>query len=620
MAELVTLVVLLAAMVVAVPVAKRFGFGAPLGYLAAGLVVGPAGLGLVSGAGAIGHASELGVVMLLFLIGLELRPARLWVMRKSVLGLGGAQVLATGALVAALCRWGLGLPLPGAVVLGFGLALSSTAMALPMMAERGLLANQSGRNAFSVLLFQDLAIIPAVALLPLLGNGSMPQADNAWLAVAKAAVAVVAVLIGGRYLLRPIFRTVDRAGAPEIFTATALLIVIGTAVLIEEAGLSMSLGAFMAGVLLSDSEYRHEVQADIEPFEGLLLGLFFVTVGMGADIPALLAHPVRFFGLAAGLLMAKALVMLLLARVAGVPWAGAVRMATVLSQGGEFGFVLFGLAADGGAMGREQAASAMLVVTLSMLATPLLFAAEERWIAPRLLSNRPKRPFDPLPDDHPPVIICGFGRVGQVVGRVLRVRGIPFTALEQNAAQVDFVRKFGSKVYYGDPTRVELLRAAGAEKAKVLVVALDDMEQSLKVVELAKRHFPDVTIFARARNRRHAHFLMDRGVTHIVRETFDSSLRLTADVLRNMGLAEADVVRTLDTFRAHDERTLIRQHAVHQDESQLIQTSRQAAEELQALFEADRETGPAGADGANGAGANGAGNNGSGAGGARASG
>lgn len=589
MAELVTLVVLLAAMVVAVPVAKRFGFGAPLGYLAAGLVVGPAGLGLVTNVSAIAHASELGVVMLLFLIGLELRPARLWVMRKSVLGLGGAQVAVTGAVIAGLCGWILGLAWPTAVVLGFGFALSSTAMALPMMAERGLLANQSGRNAFSVLLFQDLAIIPAVALLPLLGNGTVPQADGAWLAVGKAAVAVAVVLIGGRYLLRPIFRAVDRAGAPEIFTATALLIVIGTAVLIQEAGLSMSLGAFMAGVLLSDSEYRHEVQADIEPFEGLLLGLFFVSVGMGADIPALLQHPIRFLGLALALLVVKALVMLVLARIAGVPWAGAMRMATVLSQGGEFGFVLFGLAVAGGAMAGEQASAAMLVVTLSMLATPFLFAAEERWLAPRLMTAKPKRPFDSPPDDNPRVIICGFGRVGQVVGRVLRMRGIPFTALEQSAAQVDFVRKYGSQAYYGDPARVELLRAAGADKARILVVALDDMEQSLRVVEVATRHFPNLTVFARARNRRHVHHLMDRGVTHIVRETFDSSLRMTGDVLRQMGLAEGEVTRTLDTFRAHDERTLMHQHAVHNDETKLIQTSRDAAAELQALFESDRE-------------------------------
>ncbi|MCG5239817.1 monovalent cation:proton antiporter-2 (CPA2) family protein [Azospirillum doebereinerae] len=588
MAGLVTVVVLLVAMVVAVPVAKRFGFGAPLGYLAAGLAVGPAGLGLVTNVEAIGHASELGVVMLLFLIGLELRPARLWVMRKSVLGLGGAQVGVTAALVAGLGVLALGMPVAAAVVAGFGLALSSTAMALPMLAERGLLANQSGRNAFSVLLFQDLAIIPAVALLPLLGSGSAPATGSPWVAVAEGALAVAAVLLGGRFLLRPLFRIVDRAGAPEIFTATALLVVIGTAVLIEEAGLSMSLGAFMAGVLLSDSEYRHEVQADIQPFEGLLLGLFFVSVGMGADLPALMEHPLRFIGLALGVMAAKALVLVALARIAGVPLAGAVRMGAVLSQGGEFGFVLFGLAVAGGSMAPEQASAAMLVVTLSMIATPFVFAASERWLVPRLLV-KPKRPFDAIHSDGAPVIICGFGRVGQVVGRVLRMRGIPFTALEKSAAQVDFVRKFGTQVYYGDPTRVDLLRAAGADKARILVVALAEMEESLRVVEMVRRHFPNLTVFVRARNRWHVHQLMDRGVANIVRETFDSSLRLTADVLRALGVEEAEVTRSLDTFRAHDERTLIRQHAVHHDEGRLIQTSKQAAEELQSLFEADRE-------------------------------
>ncbi|AWK86959.1 monovalent cation:proton antiporter-2 (CPA2) family protein [Azospirillum thermophilum] len=589
MAELVTVVVLLAAMVVAVPVAKRFGFGAPLGYLAAGLVVGPAGLGLVTDVGAIAHASELGVVLLLFLIGLELRPARLWVMRKAVLGLGGAQVIVTAVVVGALAAFGLGLPLPAAVVLGFGLALSSTAMVLPMLAERELLAGLSGRNAFSILLFQDLAIIPAVALLPLLGNsGAMPDADGAWLAVAKGVGAIALVLVGGRYLVRPAFRAADSAKSPEIFTATVLLIVIGTAVFVQAAGLSMSLGAFMAGVLLSDSEYRHEVRADIEPFEGLLLGLFFVSVGMAADIPALLAEPVRFIALALGLMLVKAAVLVGLGRFGGLRIGGSVRMATVLSQGGEFGFVLFGLAVSVGAMTQAQASAAMLVVTLSMLATPFLFSAEERWLAPRLIVKSP-RPFDRIETDGSPVLICGFGRVGQIVGRILRLRGIPFTALEKDAAQVDFVRRFGNKVFYGDPTRPELLRAAGAETARVLVVALADVEESLRVVEIARRHFPNLTILARARNRRHAHYLMDRGVTHIVRETLDSSLRLTGDVLQTLGLPQDEVARTLDTFRAHDERTLLRQHAVHHDETRLIQTSRQAAAELQALFEADRD-------------------------------
>lgn len=589
MSDLLTLVVLLAAVVLAVPVAKRLGFGGPLGYLAAGLVIGPGGLGLVTDVEAISHVAEFGVIMLLFLIGLELRPARLWVMRKAVLGLGGAQVVATAVLIAGAAML-LGLPREAAVVAGFGLALSSTAMVLPMLAERELLTTNAGRSAFSILLFQDLAIIPAVALLPLLGNGGvMPDAHGAWLAVLKAIAVVAAILVGGRYLLRPVFRAVDAAKTPEIFTATALLIVLGTAFLAAWAGLSMSLGAFMAGVLLSDSEYRHEVQADVAPFEGLLLGFFFVSVGMGADIKALMAEPLRYLSLALGVMALKAAVLFALARVTGMRRGGSARLSTVLSQGSEFGFVLFGLAVGVGAMTAEQSSAAMLVVTLSMIATPFVFAAEERWVAPRLII-KPSRPFDTITvDGETPVIICGFGRVGQIVGRILRLRGIPFTALEHSAAQVDFVRRFGNKVYYGDPTREDLLRAAGAEHAKVLVVALEDMEQSLRVVEVATRHFPHLVIHARARNRRHAHFLMDRGVTHFVRETFDSSLRLTGGVLEALGVSPTDAHHTLETFRAHDERTLIRQHAVHHDENRLIQTSRQAATELQSLFEADRE-------------------------------
>lgn len=590
MSGLLTVVVLLAAVVLAVPVAKRLGFGGPVGYLGAGLVIGPAGLGLVTDVGAISHVSEFGVIMLLFLIGLELRPARLWVMRKAVLGLGGAQVALTALIIAAVAVLALGLSMAAAVVVGFGLALSSTAMVLPMLAERELLTTNAGRSAFSILLFQDLAIIPAVALLPLLGTGDvMPDASHAWLAALKAVAVVAAILAGGRLLLRPVLRAVDAARTPEIFTAAALLIVLGTAFLAAWGGLSMSLGAFMAGVLLSDSEYRHEVQADVAPFEGLLLGFFFVSVGMGANVKALMERPLLYLSLALGVMALKGMVLFALARLSGLRPGGAVRLSSVLSQGSEFGFVLFGLAVGVGAMTADQSTAAMLVVTLTMIATPFLFAAEERWLAPRLIV-KPARPYDRIElDGEPPVIICGFGRVGQIVGRVLRLRNIPFTALEQSAAQVDVVRRFGNKVYYGDPTREDLLRAAGAEHAKVLVVALDDMERSLRVVEIAKRHFPHLTIHARARNRRHAHFLMDRGVTHFVRETFDSSLRLTGGVLEALGIPHHEAERTVETFRAHDERTLIRQHAVHHDENRLIQTSQQAAAELQALFEADRE-------------------------------
>ncbi|HEY0835183.1 MAG TPA: cation:proton antiporter, partial [Azospirillum sp.] len=479
---------------------------------------------------------------------------------------------------------------------GAGLALSSTAIALPLLAERDLLATQAGRDSFSILLFQDLAIIPLVALLPLLGNGgALPdQGDGLWWSIAQAVGAVLLVLAGGRLLVRPVFRLVDAARTPEIFTATALLIVLGTAALVEAAGLSMSLGSFLAGVLLSDSEYRHEVKADIEPFEGLLLGLFFVSVGVSADVAGFLANPGGMLLLGIGLVAVKAAVLLALARLAGHRAGGAVRVAAALAQGGEFGFVLFGVAVADGVMTQPQAGAAMLLVTLSMIATPFLFAAEERWLAPRL-ARRTARPFDTIDDSAdeapPPVIICGFGRVGQIVGRILRLRRIPFTALEKDAGQVDFVRRFGNQVFYGDPARPELLRAAGADTARLLVVALADVEESLTVVDTARRLFPHLRIAARARNRRHAHLLMDRGVEVIVRETFDSSLRLTEQVLESCGLPPAEVRNTIETFRAHDERTLLAQHEVHHDEARLIQSAQDAARELRGLFAADRPDG-----------------------------
>ncbi|WP_448190268.1 monovalent cation:proton antiporter-2 (CPA2) family protein [Azospirillum sp. sgz301742] len=588
-----TAIVLLAAAVLAVPLAKRLGFGSPLGYLAAGLVIGPSGLGIITDVESMAHVSELGVVLLLFLIGLELRPQRLWVMRKSVFMLGGAQVLLSAAVLAGAAL-ALGLPARAAAVAGAGLALSSTAIALPLLAERDLLATHAGRDSFSILLFQDLAVIPLVALLPLLGDGGAVAVNHgasgadAWIAVAKAAGAILIVLAGGRLLVRPVFRLVNAAKTPEIFTATALLIVLGTGALVEASGLSMSLGSFMAGVLLSDSEYRHEVKADIEPFEGLLLGLFFVSVGVSADVAGFLAAPGRMLLVMFGLVAVKAAVLFALARYAGNTPRGSVRMAAVLAQGGEFGFVLFGLATAVGAMGQEHSNAAMLVLTLSMIATPFLFAATERWLVPRLGTKTP-RAFDSIDvDGTPPVIVCGFGRVGQIVGRVLRLRGIPFTALEKSADQVDFVRRFGTKVFYGDPTRPELLRAAGADSAKVLVVALADMTECLTVVDMAQRLFPHLTIAARARNRRHAHLLMDRGVTIIERETFLSSLSLTEKVLTATGLDAGEAHRTIETFRAHDERTLERQHAIYHDEQRLIQTSQDAAKELQSLFEADR--------------------------------
>jgi glutathione-regulated potassium-efflux system protein KefB len=495
-------------------------------------------------------------------------------------------VAATAALLAA-AGLALGLAPAAALVVGYGLALSSTALVLPLLAEHELLASPAGRDAFGALLFQDLAVIPMIALLPMLGVAAGAEPPG-WLGLLQGAATLAAIFAAGRFLVGPLFRAVEAAKTRELFSATALLIVLGTALLAELAGLSMSLGAFLAGVLLSDSEYRHELQADIEPFESLLLGLFFVAMGMGADLAPLAAAPLAVLAAAAGLIAAKGAVVFALARLLGRGALAAVRAAVVLAQGGEFALVLFGFAAGGGALDAGQAQWISLVVILSMAATPILFAAEERWLAPRLDPGRPARAFDEMPDEAALVIICGFGRVGQVVGRILRMRGVPFTALDSSPEQIDVVRRFGNKVYYGDPSRSELLRAAGAERAKTLIVAVDGVEQSLKIVEVAQRDFPHMTIFARARDRRHAHLLMDRGVDTIVRETFHSSLAFTEALLVRLGLGATEARRVIETFRERDERTLREQHAIYRDEKQLIQSTQDAAAELAELLSADR--------------------------------
>lgn len=588
MHSLLTATLLLAAAAVAVPVAKRLGLGAVLGYLAAGIAIGPSGLGVVTDIASIVQVSHLGVVMLLFLIGLELRPARLWIMRKAVFGLGGAQVLACSLVLAGLAASTGLFTGPAVAVAGFAFALSSTALVLPLLAERDLLSSRAGRSAFAILLFQDLAVIPAVALLPLLGSQPVEGGESLVLSVARGAAALAGLLLAGRFLVRPLFRLVASARSQEVFTAAALLIVLGTAGLADAAGLPMSLGAFLAGVILSDSEYRHELEVDIEPFKGLLLGMFFMGVGMSMDAAPLIDRPWMVLGMTIGAMAAKMAAVFAVARLGGHGPRGALRLGAALAGGGEFAFVLFDLARDKQIMAPESLAPLGLAVTLSMVAAPLLFTASER-LAARLGGSRAARPFDTVPDIAPPVIICGFGRMGQIVGRILRSRGIPFTALDANVSQVDFVRRFGSKVYYGDPTRAALLRAAGADKARILVVALDDMEMSLKVVETARRDFPHLQILARARNRRHAHLLMDFGLGGIVRETFHSSLVLSEKVLSALGLPGDEAAHTVRVFRRHDERTLLRQHAIHRDEDRLIQSAQQAAEELRGLFEADAE-------------------------------
>jgi monovalent cation:proton antiporter-2 (CPA2) family protein len=586
---LTTLVVLLAAATIAVPLTRRAGFGSVLGYLLAGIVIGPAGLRLVTDIDAIASIASLGVVMLLFLIGLEVRPQRLWVMRRSVFGLGTAQVVISGAALAALVHT-MGIEWPGAVVLGAGLAMSSTAIVLPMLAERDLLTSLAGRDTFAVLLFQDLAFIPLVALVPLLGGDSIPDhvPDHVpWHDVARAAVAIAVILIGGRFLMRPLFRAIGGAKTPEVFTTVALLIVAGTALLATAGGLSPSLGAFMAGVLLSESEYRHELQADIAPFEGLLLGFFFISVGMSADLHLASTQPLLLVAATVSLLVAKSVIAFALARIDGLDTTNALRFGLALPQASEFSFVLLGAAVAAGALGQGDAAFATLVTAASMVATPILFAGAEAFVIPRL-RRAPAPEYDTIDAAPNPVIIAGFGRFGQIIGRVLRMHGIEFTALERNPGQVDVVRRFGTKVYFGDPTRADVLRAAGAEQAKLLVVTLDDPPGVLRAVDVAKRTFPNLAILARARNRWYAHLLMDRDVDGQVRETFYSSLHLARIALTTLGIGEEAAERAVSLFRDRDEKTLLETHAIYRDETQLIQSQQQAAEELAGLFEADK--------------------------------
>jgi CPA2 family monovalent cation:H+ antiporter-2/glutathione-regulated potassium-efflux system protein KefB len=584
---LTTLVFLLAASVVFVSISRKLGLGSILGYLVAGAVIGPSGLRLVTDIHVIQEISEFGVLMLLFLIGLELRPQRIWLMRRAVFGLGAAQVFVTGAALGGLIFFAFGLEARGAAILGLGLALSSTAIVLPMLGERDLLGSGSGRDAFAVLLFQDLASIPLVSVLPLLGDHA--ATGPIWPPLLKGAAAVAVILFGGRYLVRPLFRTIGRIKTTEIFTATALLTIAGAAVVADLAGLPMSLGAFAAGVILSESEYRHELQVDIEPFEGLLLGFFFISIGMAANIGLAVSQPSTIALSVLGLVGMKLVIAFVLERLRGQNAIRALRFALALPQGSEFGFVLFGAALAAGVLAQPAIDKATLVVALSMAVSPLLFALSERFVVPRLIARAKPVREEPIDAAPAPVIIAGFGRVGQIVGRIMKARKIAFNALDNDADNIDTVRRFGSKAFFGDPTRLELLRAVGAQDAKVLVVTLGDPTQSLELVERAKEAFPHLRIYARARNRRHAHLLMNIGIEAIVRETFFSSLRLTELVLQGVGLDADDARRTVQAFRERDEKSLILQQDMYDDEKRLIQSAKQAARELEQLFEEDAE-------------------------------
>lgn len=579
--------VFLAATVFMVPLFRKFHLGSVLGYLAAGLAIGPWGLRIIADTQGVSHFAEFGVVLLLFVIGLELQPARLRAMRKTVFGLGALQVGVT-SLIFALLASALGLPTNTAIVAGFALSLSSTPLVLQLLAERKQLNTQHGRSAFAVLLFQDIAVMPMLAILPLLGHSGAENLSAALIRAAQELTVLALLVFGGRYVLRPLLRMVAETRVSEVFTAAALLVVIGTALLVNAVGLSMALGAFVAGLLLADSEYRHELEADIEPFKGLLLGLFFISVGMTANIGLLLSHPGRIAGLVAGLILIKFVVVWLLGRVTGYSQESSRGMAFALPQAGEFGFVLFALAVSYGVMERSLADTLVIVVTISMIASPLLMMLQT-FIESRL-ARRTEREFDHIDTHDSRVIIAGFGRFGQIVGRILRMRRMPFTALEASVAQVDFVRRFGNKVYYGDASRLELLQAAGAARAEVFVLAIDDIDASVRTAELVRKHFPHLKLLARARNRQHALRLMDLGVRYIVRETYLSSLDMAQHALEALGMPRTEAAASIERFEEHDAKTLQGQREARDDEQKLIQSAQLAAKELEKLFEAD--TGP----------------------------
>jgi monovalent cation:proton antiporter-2 (CPA2) family protein len=587
MSLLAQIAIFLGSAVITIPIFRHFKLGSVLGYLAAGIIIGPGCFGLISRIDTTLHIAEFGIVLLMFVIGLELQPSRLWVLRRSIFGLGSAQVALTTLVLAAAAYLGLAETWQSCLVIGFGLSMSSTALALQLLTERGQLNSQYGRAAFGVLLFQDIAVMPALALLPLLGIAAARHSapSGLWLVFKLAAVLAV-VVIGGRYILRPMLRIVAETRVTEAFTAAGLLVVIGTALLVSQVGLSMSLGAFLAGVLLADSEFRHELEASIEPFKGLLLGLFFITVGMSANLELVRRKPLLILGLTLGFMFLKVALLWTIGRAAGQSAAASRGLAFSLPSGGEFAFVLFGLAASLGIMDTETAELLVLVVTASMTLSPVFLIAHDALFK---RAEADDRPFDTPSELYPQVIIAGFGRFGQIVGRILRAKQIPFTALEASQTQVDFLRRFGNQIFYGDASRLELLRAAHADNAQVFVLAIDDVEASVRTAELVRKHFPHLKIFARARNRQHAFRLLDLGVPYNIRETLGSSLELSVEVLQALGMSKLKAAETVQRFRVHDEQSLLRQQAIKDDEKKLIQTGRESAEQLLHLFEMDAD-------------------------------
>ena len=584
---LLNVLVFLVAAVIAVPIAKRLGLGAVLGYLLAGMAIGPWGLRLITQVDDILHFSEFGVVLLLFLIGLELDTKRLWSLRRPIFGWGGAQV---GACAIALCGFGLllGIDWKTALIAALGLSLSSTAIALATLEERNLMKTPAGAAGFSILLFQDMAAIPMIAAIPLLGAAATHDNGQGWWDAFKVIMVIAALIAGGRYLIRPILRIVVKTELRELFTAFALLLVIAIALLMQWVNMSMALGTFLAGVLLAESEYRHALETDLEPFKGLLLGLFFIAVGMSVDFGIFLAQPLLILGLVLAFLTIKIGILYWLSKHFDIADGQRTLFAFLLSQGGEFAFVVFGAAATANIFTSHIASLLVVVVALSMVVTPVLLVLYDKVIAPRFQQSH-QRPDDQIEAQDNPVIIAGFGRFGQIIGRLLYANRIGATVLDHDPDQIDLLRKFGFKVFYGDATRVDLLHAAGAAKARLIVVAIDDVADSLELVDAIKRDFPHLTILARARNVSHLYDLMDRGVTIIERETFESALLLGRQVLQQLGFGAYRARQAAIKFRTHNLKSLRAVYPYYRDQQQFVSMARQAREELEEMFARDAE-------------------------------
>jgi len=584
---MMNIITYLAAAVLMVPIASRLGLGSVLGYLTAGVAIGPWGLKLITDAEDILNFSEFGVVLLLFLVGLELSPIKLWALRKPILGMGGAQLLLSSLFLAPVFHF-FSFSWQGSIVAALATSLSSTAIALQILTEKNLFKTRAGNHAFSILLFQDLAVIPMMALIPLLGIPQEGMAETpAWIAAAQAIGVILGIILTGHFLLPPIMRTIAKTGLNELFTAFALLLVISIAQLMQWVGLSMALGTFIAGLILADSEYRHALETVIDPVKGLLMGLFFIAVGMSVDFGLLMDKPLMVLVLVIALVLIKVGVLLALGRISGISGKQRPFFSFLLSQGGEFAFVVFSLALSQHVISQGDADFLILVVALSMMTTPILMLINDRWVEPRHADASPEIHTEELGEQDSPVVIAGFGRFGQVIARLLHANNIPVTLLDHDPEHIEYSRKLGFKVFFGNAARLDLLKAAGVGKAKMLIVAIDDMEKITAIAHMAQHHFPHVKIVTRAKDLHHMFECMDAGIPirDIYRETFSSSLNAAGHVLQELGFTPEQALSMKQQFRQHDGEVIDRLYkAHHEGHDSMVSASLSLREELNRKF------------------------------------